>query len=86
MGLFGILVSDFLSSVYILDISPLSNVGLVKFFSHSVGYRFVLLTTVDQQLGSQHGTDLDTLHMGDSCVAWSFVGTLAVRPGPVPAS
>jgi hypothetical protein len=33
----------FLSSLYILDISPLTDVGLVKFFSHSVGCHFVLL-------------------------------------------
>jgi hypothetical protein len=44
MGLFGSLQSNFLSSLYILDISPLSNVGLVKIFSQYVGCRFVLLT------------------------------------------
>jgi hypothetical protein len=32
-----------LNSLYILDISPLSDVGLVKIFSHSVGCCFVLL-------------------------------------------
>jgi hypothetical protein len=35
---------SFLSSLYILDISTLSDVGLVKFFSQSVGCQFVLLT------------------------------------------
>jgi hypothetical protein len=30
IGLFGLLVSNFLSSIYILDISPLSDVGLLK--------------------------------------------------------
>ena len=35
---------NFLRSLYILEISPLSDVGLVKIFSHSVGCRFVLLT------------------------------------------
>jgi hypothetical protein len=44
IGLFGSLESNFLSSLYILDISPLSNVGLVKIFSQSVGCPFVLLT------------------------------------------
>jgi hypothetical protein len=32
------------TSFYILDISPLSDVGLVKIFSQSVGFHFVLLT------------------------------------------
>jgi len=36
--------SNFLSSLYILDISPLSVVGLVKIFSQSVGCRVVLTT------------------------------------------
>ena len=36
-------MSDFLSSLCILEISPLSDVGLVIFF-HSVGFFFVLLT------------------------------------------
>ena len=38
------LESNFLSSLYILDISPLSDVGLVNIFSQSVGCCFVLLT------------------------------------------
>jgi len=44
IGLFGSLESNFLSSLYILDISPLSDVGLVKMFSQSVGCCFVLMT------------------------------------------
>jgi hypothetical protein len=43
IGLFG-LESNFLTSLYILDISPLSDVGLVKIFAQSVGCLFVLLT------------------------------------------
>ena len=35
-------MSKFLSSLYILKIRPLSDVGLVKIFSLSVGYHFVL--------------------------------------------
>ena len=35
---------NFLSSLYILEIRPLSDVGLVKIFSHSVGCHFALLT------------------------------------------
>ena len=44
IGLFGSLKSTFLTSLYILDISPLSDVGLVKIFFHFVGCCFVLLT------------------------------------------
>jgi hypothetical protein len=43
IGSFGLLIS-FLSSLYTLDISPLSNVELVKIFSHSVSCHAVLLT------------------------------------------
>ena len=35
---------SFLSSLYILEIRPLSDAGLVKIFSQSVGYLFVLMT------------------------------------------
>ena len=42
--LFGNLMSCFLSSLYILEINLLFDVGLVKIFSHSVGYHFVLVT------------------------------------------
>jgi hypothetical protein len=44
MGLFEFLESSFLSSLYILDISSLSDLGLVKILSQSVGGLFVLLT------------------------------------------
>lgn len=44
IGLFVSLRSNFLSSLYILDIRPLSVVGLVKIFSQSVGCCFVLKT------------------------------------------
>ena len=37
IGLFDSLESNFLSSLYILDISPLLDVGLVEIFSESVG-------------------------------------------------
>jgi hypothetical protein len=37
MGLFEFLESSFLSSLYILDISSLSDLGLVKILSQSVG-------------------------------------------------
>jgi hypothetical protein len=44
MGLFEFLEFSFLSSLYILDTSPLSVLGLVKILSQSVGGLFVLLT------------------------------------------
>ena len=44
MELFDFLESTFLSSLYILNISPLSDLGLVKNLSQSVGGLFVLLT------------------------------------------
>ena len=40
IGSFGFLESNFLSSLYILDIRPLSDVGLVKIFSQSVSCHF----------------------------------------------
>jgi hypothetical protein len=43
MGLFEFLESSFLSSFYILDISPLSDLRLVKFLSQSVGGEFKLV-------------------------------------------
>ena len=43
IGLFGNLISSFLSSLYILEISLLSDMGLMKTFSHSVGCHFVLV-------------------------------------------
>jgi ABC-type multidrug transport system permease subunit len=43
IGLFGSLLSNFLSSVYILDINPLLDVGLVNIFSQSVGCCFFLI-------------------------------------------
>ena len=43
-GLIRVLMSSFLSSLYILEIRPLSDAGLVKIFSHSVGCLFVLMT------------------------------------------
>ena len=40
IGLFRILMSGFLSSLYILETSLLSGLGFVKMFSHSVDYLF----------------------------------------------
>jgi hypothetical protein len=41
--LFGLVMSSFLSSLYILDISPLLDVGLVRIISQSLGCHFVQL-------------------------------------------
>jgi hypothetical protein len=43
MGLFDFLKSTFLNCLYILDISPLSDLGLVEILSQSFGGLFVLL-------------------------------------------
>ena len=43
MKLFEFLESSFLSSLYILDISPLSDLGLVKILSQSLGGPFCLV-------------------------------------------
>ena len=37
IGLFVLLMTNFLSSLYILEIRPLSDVRLVKIFYHSIG-------------------------------------------------
>jgi hypothetical protein len=44
MGLLDFVESTFWSSFYILDISPLSDLGWVKILSQSIGGIFVLLT------------------------------------------
>jgi hypothetical protein len=46
MGLFDFLESIFLSSLYILEIRPLSDLGLVKILSQSVGGLFCLIDGV----------------------------------------
>ena len=46
MGLFELLESSFLSSLYILDISRLSDLGLVKILSQSVVSLFCLIDSV----------------------------------------
>ena len=44
VGLFVLLMTNFMSSLYILEINSLSDMGLMEIFSHSVGSHFVLLT------------------------------------------
>ena len=43
IGLFGFLLLSHMSSLYILDISPLSDIWFANILSHSVGCLFVLL-------------------------------------------
>ena len=42
-GLFGFGVLSFMSSLYILDTNPLSEMSFANIFSYSVGCRLVLL-------------------------------------------
>ena len=44
IGSFAVLMSNFLSSLCVLEIGPLSDMRLVNIFSHSGGFLFVLLT------------------------------------------
>jgi hypothetical protein len=62
MGLFDFLESTFLSSLYILDISPLSDLGLVKILSQSVGGLFVLLTNGAGTTGGYHVEECELIH------------------------
>ena len=81
ISLFGVLVASFLSSLYILEISPLSDVGLVKIFSHSVGCRFVLLT-VSFALPKLHSFRRSHLLIADLNVC--ATGVLSRKGSPVP--
>ena len=57
IGLFGILMSSSLSSLYILEISPMSDVGVGKIFFHSVGCHldFFTVSSAVQKLFSFMG-------------------------------
>jgi hypothetical protein len=75
------LVSNFLSSLYILDISPLSDVGLVKIFSQSVGCHIVLLTL---SFALQKFFDFMRSHLSIvNARAWA-IGVLFNKLSPVP--
>ena len=52
IGLFDLFVFNFLSSLYIFHITPLSEVRLVKIFSHFEGCHFVILMVILQMLFS----------------------------------
>jgi hypothetical protein len=63
-----------LSSLYILDISPLSHLGLLKILSQSVGGLFVLLTMsfALQNLCNFMTSHLSTLHLTAQAIAVLF--------------
>jgi hypothetical protein len=90
IGLFGFLESNFLSSLYILDISPLSDLGLVKIFSQSVWCLLVLLTVsfALQKLCSFVRSHLSILDLRAQAIGVMFRNLLPVPylPGSSPLS
>ena len=74
MGLFGFLESTFLSSLYILDITLLSDLGLVKILSQPVGGLFVLLMVsfALQKLCNSMRTNLLILDLTAQAIAVLF--------------
>jgi hypothetical protein len=74
MGLFEFLESNFLSSLYILDISPLSDLGLVKILSQSADGLFVLLAVsfALQKLCNFMMSHLSTLDLTAHAIAVLF--------------
>jgi hypothetical protein len=74
MGLFDFLQSIILSSLYILNISPLSDLGLVKILSQSVGGLFVLFTVsfALQKLCSFMRSQMSILDLKAQAIAVQF--------------
>ena len=74
MGLFDFQESTFFSSLYILDISLLSDLGLVKIISKSVGGLFVLLTVSFplKMLWNCMKSDLSTINLRAQPIAVLF--------------
>jgi hypothetical protein len=78
-----------LSSLYILDISPLSDLGLVKILSQSVGGLFVLLTEsfalyklcnfMRSHLSILHLTAIAVLLCPRDLLGWLGVGCIFIR-------
>ena len=86
LGLYSIFVIGLfvlLSSLYILETSHLSDVGLVNIFSHSIGCHFVMLTTsfALQKLFSFRRSHLPIVSLR-VCVA----GVIFRKWSPVPMS
>ena len=74
---------NFLSSLYILEIRPLSDVGLVKIFSHSVGCHFVLLTV---SFALQKLLSFRRSHLFIDSLIVCATGVLPRKWSPVPMS
>jgi hypothetical protein len=74
MGLFDFLESTFLSSLYILDINPLSDLGFIKILSQSVGGLFVLFTVsfALQELCNFMRSHLSILDLAAQAIALLF--------------
>ena len=79
--IFVLLITNFLSSLYILNISPLSNVGLMKIFSHSVVCCFVLLTT---SFASQKLLSFKKSHLLIASLSVCATGVIFRKWSPVP--
>ena len=84
MGLFEFLEFSFWSSLYILDISSLSDLGLVKILSQSVGGLFVLLTVsfALQKLCNFMSSHLSILDLRAQAIALLF---RKISPVPMPS-
>jgi hypothetical protein len=81
IGLFGSLGSNFLSSLYILDINPSSDIGLVKIFSWSVGCLFVLLRV---SFALQKHCNFMRSHLSILDLRAQAIGVLSRKFSPVP--
>ena len=78
-----VLVSSFLSSLYILEIRPLSDEGLVKIFSQSEGRLFVLLTV---SFALQKRLSLRRSHLFIDSLIVCATGVQGRKWSPVPMS
>ena len=76
-------VYHFLSSLYTLDIRPLSDAGLVKIFSHSVGCHFVFMIV---SLALQKLCNLIKSHLSIFDLRARTIGVLFRKFSPVPMS
>ena len=80
-GLFVFLESNFLSSLYMLDIRPLSDLGWVKIFSQFVGCHFVLLTV---SFDLQKLCNIMRSHLSILILTAQAIGVLFRNFSPVP--
>ena len=83
IGLIKVLVSSFLSSLYILEIRPLSDEGLVKIFSQLEGSLFDLLTKF---FALQKFLSFRSSHLFIDSLIVCAAGVLLRKWSPVPIS